>query len=291
MAIVNEVFVSRSLVLNNGKPTIDRNYVILGVDTEQAALDALIGSSLCPDSLPLTFDGTSFTIPRQRIEVGEAASGRVEGDPTPAKKHIWEAKARYTIEGTGTSTEWTDPPEIRWSFSFYTESFLQKVAFDTARFGNGGPDCGDKINVVNRNGENTVEGVSIMVPFGILRGTKTYSNDRWTAVIDNAKSRICKVNSTAFSAGGVTFQAGELLMTGAEARQNSSGGVDVEYQFLYSPNTGGTIDGIYYDKAGWDLLWVYFDKEMNYDVGMDMPKAASIYVNRVYDTIDFGDIF
>lgn len=288
---VDEIFVSRSVLLNNGKPTMDRKYTIRGVDTEQAALNALVGSSLCPESLSLTFGGNNFTVPRQRLEIREVSSVRREGDSSPAKDHIWEASARYTVEGTGSSTEWTDPPEIRWSFSFYTESFLQKVAFDATRYGNSGPNCGDKINVVLRNGENIVEGVSVMVPFGILRGTKTYANSQWANVINNAKSRICKVNSTSFSAGGVTFLAGELLMTGAEARQNSQGGVDVEYQFLYSPNSSGSMDGISYQKSGWDVLWAYFEKTMDYDVGLSMPKAASVYVDRVYDTASFSGIF
>lgn len=294
MAEVNEFYAKRTLLIDGASPYATREYVIKGVDAEQAALDAMLASGFCPATVTVTFpdeDGgtTTQTLSRTRMEVEEIVT-----PPTPADYH-WRGTVRYSLPTAasgsgGTSITWTQAPDIRWTFSMYTESTTQKVAlFGQTKFGSG-PDVGSLICATTHEGiPGEPEGAPVLVPAGVLRGSKTFTASAWNTVVSRAKACMCHVNSGGFSAAGLNFNAGELLMVGSEARMDSDRNVEVEFQFLYQPNSSGEIDGIGYHKGGWQYLWACTNV-VNTASG---PARAvkGLYAATMYDSADFGDFF
>lgn len=292
MAQINEVFAKRSVSIDGTAPTATREYHISGVDTEQAALDILRASALCPDEIELDWAPeddaaqVTYTLTRQRVEVEEVVT------PEDPDSFLWHGLARYTLvdsNSTGGNIEWTQPPKIRWQMDFGTDTVIQKIALAQTRFGTGGPDCGKRLSVVNREGRDSVEGIPVLVPTGILRGTQTYTASAWNNILTTAKDHIGKVNASTFNADGMTFQPYELLFVGATVRQNSDGSIDGEFQFLYSPGVSGETDGIDWSKAGWDALWAYYSVAL--DGNWQIEKALSVYVATVYQASNFGNLF
>lgn len=283
---VYEVFSSRTLTVENGKPNELREYVIRGPETEQTALDAMYAHADCPLTLSLTVpdeDGVdkTYTLRRSRAEVREFKTNGRFG---------WNGTVRYSVRSSSSGITWTQAPDIRWSFSMHTDTVIAKLALGAQRrYGNGGNDCGQNINVVNRDGFDDIQGVPVLVPSGVLRGAKTYTGQKWNTIVARAKNLMCKVNNASFSAGDMTFGDGELLMAGAEARLDSERNVEVEFQFLYSPNTSGSTEGISWHKAGWEAFWPYTTIEI--DNGNRLQRIGSIYVAPVYETASFVGLF
>lgn len=294
MAIVNEVELSRTVQVDDYQPTITREYHIHGVGTEQEAINALLASGLCPATLSITIpdaDGQNVaqTLSRLRYEVTDYAT------PGNAENFVWSATARYSVPGGttgggGSGIIVTRPPEVRWFFSMYTDSATQRFAmFGQTKYGSGAPDFGSQLNVVNLDGRNHSEGAPVLVSSGMLKGSKTFTASAWNTVVSRARSSMCKINTSAFDAGGMTFAAGELLMVGAEVRPDSEGNVEVEFQFLFSPSASGTIDGIAWAKDGWQYIWFYSVPDRQ--DGSTGEKVKGVYVANVYQGANFGDLF
>lgn len=294
MAVVNEVELSRTVQVDDYQPTITREYYIHGVSTEQEAINALLSSGLCPATMSIAIpDADNQTVPqtlqRLRYEVEDYAT------PGAAENYTWRGMARYSVPGGttgggGSGIIVTQPPEVRWSFSMYTDSATQRYAmFGQTKYGSSAPDFGSLLNVINLDGRNHSEGAPVLVSSGMLRGSKTFTASGWNAVVSRARDSMCKVNSAAFNAGGMTFAAGELLMVGAEVRPDSEGNIEVEFQFLFSPNAIGTTDGISWSKDGWQYIWFYSVPDRQGDsIG---EKVKGVYVADVYYGANFGDLF
>lgn len=88
----------------------------------------------------------------------------------------------------------------------------------------------------------------------------------------------------------MSFGAGELLFVGATVRELSDGNIEGEFQFLYSPSSSGDVDGISYNKSGWDYLWVYSAPEVD-DSYWISSKAGAVFVATVYESTEFDSLF
>lgn len=86
------------------------------------------------------------------------------------------------------------------------------------------------------------------------------------------------------------MKAGEALFSGHNVEQGTGQKTVMRYEIDYSPNLeNATIAGIAnVNKDGWDLAWeVRVDKD---DQGQPVKPAKWIYVERVYDAIDFTSV-
>lgn len=86
------------------------------------------------------------------------------------------------------------------------------------------------------------------------------------------------------------MKRGEALFAGHSVEQGSSQKTVMRYEIDYSPNLeNATIAGIAnINKKGWELAWeLRVDKD---DQGHPIKPAKWIYVERVYDEIDFTSV-
>jgi len=146
--------------------------------------------------------------------------------------------------------------------------------------------------------KSSVEGVDITVP--VFNFEVTYYVDAASmtaAYIDGLYKLTGKTNNAQFSVtiDGVTqtWEAGEVLFLGASgSKRDSDDQWEINASFAASPNqtglTIGDINGI--AKKGWEYLWVYFEDTEDTSAKMLVKRPLAVYIERVYDPGDFGDL-
>ena len=87
------------------------------------------------------------------------------------------------------------------------------------------------------------------------------------------------------------FAAGEVLFTGAEGSWNDNL-INITYNFAMSPNLTSVdaagVTGL--AKEGHELIWVYYQDDVDSSAHAATKSARAAYVERVYEESDFNDL-
>lgn len=172
----------------------------------------------------------------------------------------------------------------QWDFDFDTTGGTVRLyqSKETQTFPPGGPDHHGAIDVQGKDLE--VRGVDIVIP--ALRLGYTF---RHPAGIMNEARAVHLARNTAKtnSAPWHGFAAGECLFLGAQGRSGSQSEASVTYSIACSENlvnkTIAEIAGV--TKRGWWVSWISYERAV--DGGQPVRRAEWIYVERVYDEMDF----
>ena len=196
-----------------------------------------------------------------------------------------EKESVYDVSvGLGLSSE-EDDRELSFQISAVTQHIVRPLA-RISSYPAGAPD----LPGIGFDSEKGYEGTDIQIP--VLTWTETFSIAR--TEMDNAflfqlmNVAANPVNSFPFRG----FAAGEVLYSGTSGSQRGNRMV-LSNAFAASPNlTGlsiGAMTGI--AKAGWDYLWVLYEKDEDITNKFitERPKAA--YVDQVYGRSNFDLLF
>ena len=246
-------------------PSAEFQYVILGTDDEQAALNALEAEA------PLAYNG----LVRQTCNVKPLADG----------SDFWEGTARYGLMSS-------KPKEVgESSYQFDTgggSMHVTQAKAHVASYAAGGatpPDLGGAIGVTH----DSVEGCDITVPVYNFSETHYLEEDDVTGSYKAALFSLTgKTNNGAFKG----FAAGEVLFLGASGSQRGDGAWEITFRFAASPNvTGlaiGSITGI--AKKGWEYLWVQYQDAEDDDSKSIVKRPAFVHVEQVYDAGNYAGL-
>jgi hypothetical protein len=145
------------------------------------------------------------------------------------------------------------------------------------------PDVGNAINVTDQGIEGTdVEGDGYKFAF-----QARLTNAQVAAARSTWRERA--VNDATFDG----YPAGEVLFLGVEANQIEPGGDwDVTWRFEQRPNKTGLVAGDLtgIPKKGHEYLWTASREQKDASASRIVRKTQSVYVNRVYETLDFSTL-
>lgn len=220
---------------------------------------------------------------------------------------LWEVEANYQTLGGGVQPAGDggggggggggQPPPIGviTNITFDTTGGTQHItsALGEKRYGTDAPDMRKAINVT----EDSVDGCDITVP--VFEWSEEYEipGGRLTAAYLKA---VADLTGTVNDAEFRTFPKGEVLFLGTTGSQtfnpntqtySEASVAKIAYRFARSKNkTGQTepaVDGIGagYDKEGWEYLWIHYDKDVQGNSPLAVPKW--IYVDKVYEYGNF----
>lgn len=258
--------------------SIEFSYVVLGTSSE---IDAANGALALA---PLAYLVNSETLVRQ------------EATPTPTGPDSWEVTVRY---GTEDEQQSQQPPQPgTWNFNFDTAGGTHKITQSLQTLWRGERSMSnpapDLLGAVNYDGKK-VQGVEIVVPKLEFSITAHYAPQAvTTAFMANVARNTGKVNSATW----LGFAAGELLFLGGSGQGDipTVAGqrvkpIPVTFKFAASENrTNIKVGDITVPtKAGWDYLWVRYEKIE--DAGFVFPIPVHAYVEKVYERFAFATLF
>jgi len=231
--------------------------------------------SQAESQLPTAYDGVG----NRRIRV----------EPVDSNHGLWEVTASYrTNESQQESPQAGDS-----SYAFDTTGGTQRITQSkqtVSGYGAPGipaiPDFDEAIGVT----EDGVEGVDVTIPVFSYTETHFIPAASVTSGYVNTLFQLTgKVNASGFKG----FAAGEMLFLGASgAKRASEDFWEITYRFACSANaTGlsvGPITGI--AKKGWEYLWALYEDVEDDDAKRIVKRPVAAYVERVYDTANFGGL-
>lgn len=264
---VNESYVSRSRVEENGSTRLVLIYTIQDAADDEEAMSALVATA------PSTFRDKPML--SKRVE--EQGGG------------LWRGEVEYGEAGTGSDA--ILPPDGTKEFEFDTIGENTRITQALAEVGIYGEDVltNGAINLEWNRGEPRVHGVDIVVPKfdWNVRVIDANISDTYKMTVANMTGR---VNNAAWTHQGHEFQKGEVLFRGAHGRRRGSEKWDITYSFSYSPNRSNfTVGGINVDSAeGWHYVWVYYRPALNALQTKVFMKPVAVIVDQVYEYADFS---
>lgn len=264
-------------------------YMVLGVTDELSALSAALANS------PPTY---SFGLGLSIITL-------VRSDSSAKQIHydVWEVDIDWSEED---ATKAQQRPEgqtlesmVKWSFD--TTGQTQSITLSKGEVARTEIDpaypAPDLKGVVNYDGKS-LKGVDKVIPSLKLSATAPYAPSViTTGFISNLARNTGKTNKKDWQG----FKEGELLyigsngtkevpLLGSVARQKP---FEITHNFEASENqatyttAGMTIPG---GKKGWQYAWTRFE-DTDSDEKIVYPKAVHLYVNDIYDSFDFKELF
>lgn len=275
---VTEAFGSGTLSAGNNRRG-EKRYVVFGVDLTSGDDETdIIGA--VKDAAPATFDGMA----RRSIQVEQLSND------------IWTATVEYS------PSELLPPPEFSgYLTSFSTTGQTENVQLALSQTKTSlvtslaAPDFGNNINV---DGDNTPQGVDIVVPkfewsetHYIANSVIPGSGNAWLALIHNATG---KTNLATFRG----FAAGAVLFMGANgAKRPEQDDWEVTFSFVASPGVtltlprydqAGAADGtVNVTKGGHEYVWFYNRRREDETAAATVTRAEAVYVATVYGSIAF----
>lgn len=208
---------------------------------------------------------------------------KVEYSVTPTSHNMWDGTARYTKR----SREREELQEGESSYQFETGggSIHLTHALSTTSYPAGAAPVD---NAIEFDGES-IKGTDIQSAVYNFSETHIIPAASVDAAYKLALFRATgKTNNATFRG----FAAGEVLFLGASGTQRGDGAWDVNFRFAAQENkTGLTIGGISgIAKKGWEYLWVRWSTEADTASGTTRPKAKAVYVQKVYEDHNYGNL-
>lgn len=209
---------------------------------------------------------------------------KVEYSVTPTSHDMYDGTARYTKR----SREREELQEGESSFQFETGGGSIHVthALSTTKYG--GANEPDINNAIDFDGE-TIKGTDIQSPVYNFSETHIVPAATVTSAYKLALFRATgKTNNASYKG----FDAGEVLFLGASGSKRGDDAWEINYRHSAQENkTGLSIGGIAgISKKGWEFLWVKWSSELVPATGRVKPKAAAVYVQKVYEDHDFANL-
>jgi len=229
-------------------------YVVRGTDDEQQAIAAV------RDVAPTTR--------------GEMVRGQIAAEPITGTD--WEVSVEYAADDDGSG-----------EYAFETSGGSQHITHSREtlrRYPDGAADHKGAIGVT----ADGVAGCDITVP--VYRWSETHAIDD-ADVTDAYKGKLFRLTGKTNDAAFRGCAAGEALFLGAAGSRRADGTKwDITFHFAASPNQTGLTIGDFANitKGGWEYLWIAYEHDTDADTHTMVPKA--VYVERVYDDGDFGDL-
>ena len=242
--------------------SIELLYLVKGTDNELLAAQAV------RQNAPLTHNGL------ERGEIGLEPIGPTQWEATvqyhPPDEELEEGESSYSFDTGGGSQHITQSKATPGKY---------------AKSGETAPDFKGGIGVT----KDGVAGVDITVPVYRFSETHIIADEK---VTNEYKGKLFALTGKTNNADWGGFSEGEVLFLGASGRKRGTGDWEITFSFAASPNkTGlsvGSITGI--DKKGWEYLWVLYEDHVDQTAGALVKQPKAVYVEKVYDTGDFGDL-
>jgi len=252
--------------VSGGQTSRSIGYIVKNATSDIDALDALELAT------PATYDGLT----RSTIEIDEVKY-----------PSIWDAVVTYE------KSEKKEPPatgSIEYSFDASLENvtiYQSKSTVSTYR--DGGGLAIDFKKAINVDGSDKAQGVSVSQPVGSF--TLAYY-PTWAIVTDAYRKSVIdacgKVNSATFRG----HAAGEVRFAGCSGKSRNNTDWELTYRFEVRPNqTGLTIGSMTnISQDGWDVLWVYYGRDVDATTKDYILKPYQVNVERVFDRINFATV-
>ena len=170
-------------------------------------------------------------------------------------------------------------------FSFDTTGGTVHITSSKETVGKFPANAADHKQTIGVNGDN-VDGADIIIPALKMN----YSFKHPAGMVTEAKARyLASVTGMTNSVMWHGFQPGELLLLGATGSDGTDAEAEVNYSVAASANVlapGLTIGGIAnIVKKGHQLAWIAYKSAD--DGGKAATQPLAVYIERVYDEIDF----
>ena len=247
-------------------------YIVFGANDEDGALAAVKGAAASAMGF-----GAGASVPLASIEIDERVNATTYRVSATYEKPP-STSARPDDPGTGGGEEQVA------DFSFETSGGTRHLVQSrgTSKHPSNAPSYGGAIGV---DSDGTVHGVDITMPTLTFAETKVL-NSVSTSSIKTLSNLTGKTTSGGFKG----FSKGEVLFLGASGGRRSDGKWEISYKFSVSPNesnfsVGGISAG---SKSGWEYAWVRYEDSV--DGNAVARKPVAVYVERVYDSADFGSL-
>lgn len=240
------------------------------------------------DTIPWVVMGTaSATVVKSLVRsTTPAAYGTLVLQTVAVKEtapEVWECQAKYGAR--------KPPKEYEYKFAFDTTGGRQKITQSLETIGKYAPSektAADHKGAIGVT-DHGVEGCEIVVP-------KFSWSETWQLPIDTygwsysqtLKAITGRVNASAFRG----FSAGQVLFRGGKGSASSKDPelIEITYSFDQSDDAKaqaiGDIAGV--AKTGWQYLWVHYVEADDTDANQYVRKPDAVYVERVYDSANFG---
>lgn len=261
--LVEERFESRDRTAGDS-PATDLRFWISGTDDDSTALAALLSTA------PLTYCTLVFQ----------------SANLSPIGPDLWDGTVRY---GPYTPEDPKQPGDS--SYQFDTGGGTHKITQSLqtmqrkAPAGKTAPDFKGAIGVT----QDDVEGVDVTIPVYNFSETHIILA---SAVTNAYKSKLFALTGKTNNGQFRGFAVGEVLFLGASGAKRGKEDWEISFKFAASPNVQnlavGEIQGI--DKKGWDYLWIRYADSEDAESKTLVKKPLAAYVERVYDSGDFGDL-
>ena len=181
--------------------------------------------------------------------------------------------------------------DLKWSYDTMGGTIKISTSRATQSYPAGGPNHQNAIQV---DDDGDVQGTEVVIPALKLsckkkfaRNSPIYGPDTFMAFIKTMSSHTGKTNSGPY----LTFADQELLFLGSTGQYEEGKENEVEYHFAASLNatglTIGAITGI--AKKGHDFIWIAY--RHNLTASQRSRRPAFAYVERVYDSFSFSNLF
>ena len=210
-------------------------------------------------------------------------------DEADASKCSWRAQVEYSTPEYQTGSG--EASETSFDTTGATEHITQSLE-TIGKYAPGSDVAPEFEGAIGVDENGNVRGVDIVAPsfrFQLVRYRD--DADMGTSYRSTLYDLTGKVNSSAYTVDGMTFNAGELLFLGARAVQRGWGDWQVTYDFLAKPNRQNiTIGGITVpEKQGHDYLWVLYKRQVDANASKHktVSRPVAAYVERVYERRDF----
>lgn len=136
--------------------------------------------------------------------------------------------------------------------------------------------------------DGNVNGVEVQTPKAKFSVVWIFDPTKITATFK--KNILSVLNKPVNDASFYGYDAGEVLLTGAQGRRRSESKYEMKFSFEYSPNqtsmTVGTITGI--SKLGWQYLWVAYSSTPDPTTKIPIMVPIQANVATIYQTSDFS---
>jgi hypothetical protein len=211
---------------------------------------------------------------------------------------VWRAELTYKLpdeekEQQRQQDQADRNAERTWEISFSTTGASMNIShsIETVNY-NSHPNNADPAPIFDQaimvGSDGSISGTDIVIP--TLTFTEVHSFAP-SLITYNFIKTLSNLTGTTNNAAFRTFQAGEVLFTGAEGSWNDNL-INITYNFAMSPNLTSVdaagVTGL--SKKGHELIWVYYQDEVDASAHAATKSARAAYVEKVYEGSDFDDL-
>lgn len=183
--------------------------------------------------------------------------------------------------------------DVSYTLDYSAKALQINYSLETIYATTDAPDFQQAINVVSDNGTLKIEGHSREIPPDTIKLGYTLPATTATASYLDDLEQFCGcVNSASVTIYGITYPAGELLLSRASGSLANADQFQVQIGFSRIPNATDVVVGDLTVPSvdGHDLLWIYYEESRD-DDGRPTKVARAAYVERIWPRANLNAIF